>query len=565
MNLLTGINHVAVMTEDLDRFVDFYTDVFESRGRVRGDQPGVPPRDPAHRARLVAAPRRGRRQPARRRLPTMFDRGHLDHVALVAASAEAFERPAPGSSSAGDRRCRRRPRCVPQPLVRGPRRHAGRAHRHRRRRARRHPRTAAAGGGRALSVPPSGERRSEQAGHRSPVDREAAPVMKRAWSEQRNATTAPKSSGRRRRRPGGRRGALRSPPYMLRRRSVSCDPGCTEFTVTPSPATSRASVLRKPVTPARAVFDRIRPAIGLAHRDRRDGHDPAPALLLHRRHGGLAHGDGRQQVQLQRRRVGVEGGRREVAGRRAAGVGHEDVDAAERVGGGARRRPRRPRPCSRRRRGARSRVRWARPPLACAHRPGRRWRPGRLRRPGPGRRRAQSADAAAIAARGPAIPRSMALEGSAIGCRGPWTTPTSDTIADTYPHPYWYDDVDQPESNPMLVRTETCDLCVVGGGYTGLWTALIAKERDPSRDVVLVEGGAVGSAASGRNGGFMESSLTHGVGNGQERFAGRDAGAQAARARRTSTRSRPPSGATASIRLRADRRDRHRDRPVDAS
>ena len=66
-------------------------------------------------------------------------------------------------------------------------------------------------------------------------------------------------------------------------------------------------------------------------------------------------------------------------------------------------------------------------------------------------------------------------------------------------------------------RTETCDLCVVGGA-TGLWTALIAKERDPSRDVVLVEGGAVGSAASGRNGGFMESSLTHGVGNGQERF-----------------------------------------------
>ena len=93
-----------------------------------------------------------------------------------------------------------------------------------------------------------------------------------------------------------------------------------------------------------------------------------------------------------------------------------------------------------------------------------------------------------------------------------------DAIADAYPHPYWYDDADKPESNPMLVRTETCDLCVVGGGYTGLWTAIIAKERDPSRDVVLVEGASVGSAASGRNGGFMESSLTHGVGNGQERF-----------------------------------------------
>ena len=68
------------------------------------------------------------------------------------------------------------------------------------------------------------------------------------------------------------------------------------------------------------------------------------------------------------------------------------------------------------------------------------------------------------------------------------------------------------------MRTESCDLCVVGGGYTGLWTAIIAKERDPSRDVVLIDAGEIGSAASGRNGGFMESSLTHGVANGQERF-----------------------------------------------
>jgi hypothetical protein len=93
-----------------------------------------------------------------------------------------------------------------------------------------------------------------------------------------------------------------------------------------------------------------------------------------------------------------------------------------------------------------------------------------------------------------------------------------DAIADADPYPYWYDDADEPDSNPMLVRTESCDLCVVGGGYTGLWTAIIAKERDPSRDVVLIDAHEVGSAASGRNGGFMESSLTHGVANGQERF-----------------------------------------------
>ena len=93
-----------------------------------------------------------------------------------------------------------------------------------------------------------------------------------------------------------------------------------------------------------------------------------------------------------------------------------------------------------------------------------------------------------------------------------------DAIADAEPYPYWYDDVDEPDSNPTLVRTENCDLCVVGGGYAGLWTAIIAKERDPNRDVILIDAHEVGSAASGRNGGFMESSLTHGVSNGQERF-----------------------------------------------
>ena len=93
-----------------------------------------------------------------------------------------------------------------------------------------------------------------------------------------------------------------------------------------------------------------------------------------------------------------------------------------------------------------------------------------------------------------------------------------DAIADADPYPYWYDDADEPDSNPTLVRTENCDLLVVGGGYNGLWTAIIAKERDPNRDVILIDAHEVGSAASGRNGGFMESSLTHGVANGQERF-----------------------------------------------
>ena len=93
-----------------------------------------------------------------------------------------------------------------------------------------------------------------------------------------------------------------------------------------------------------------------------------------------------------------------------------------------------------------------------------------------------------------------------------------DAIADAEQSPYWYEDVDIPDSNRTLVRTEHCDLCIVGGGYTGLWTAIQAKERDPSQDVVLLEARSIGSAASGRNGGFMDASLTHGIANAQARW-----------------------------------------------
>ena len=86
------------------------------------------------------------------------------------------------------------------------------------------------------------------------------------------------------------------------------------------------------------------------------------------------------------------------------------------------------------------------------------------------------------------------------------------------PAPFWLDQPDRPAARPPVRGELTCDLVVVGGGFSGLWTALLAKEANPGRSVVLIEGNRIGSAASGRNGGFCDASLTHGAENGRERF-----------------------------------------------
>ncbi|EID08882.1 NAD(P)/FAD-dependent oxidoreductase [Mycolicibacterium phlei] len=78
-------------------------------------------------------------------------------------------------------------------------------------------------------------------------------------------------------------------------------------------------------------------------------------------------------------------------------------------------------------------------------------------------------------------------------------------------------DIPRPQY-PELTAPITCDLLVVGGGYTGLWTALHAARRDASRRIVLIEANRIGWAASGRNGGFVDASLTHGVENGKARW-----------------------------------------------
>jgi glycine/D-amino acid oxidase-like deaminating enzyme len=92
------------------------------------------------------------------------------------------------------------------------------------------------------------------------------------------------------------------------------------------------------------------------------------------------------------------------------------------------------------------------------------------------------------------------------------------SLADVTHAPFWLDRPERPEPTAALVRDTTADLVVVGGGYTGMWTALLAKEADPGLDVLVLEGDRIAEGASGRNGGFMAASVTHGFSNGMSRW-----------------------------------------------
>ena len=92
------------------------------------------------------------------------------------------------------------------------------------------------------------------------------------------------------------------------------------------------------------------------------------------------------------------------------------------------------------------------------------------------------------------------------------------SIADVSHIPFWLDNPARPAPEPELTTDVSTDLLVIGAGFTGLWTALLAREENPAREVVILEAGEVATGASGRNGGFMDASITHGLQNGLARW-----------------------------------------------
>lgn len=73
--------------------------------------------------------------------------------------------------------------------------------------------------------------------------------------------------------------------------------------------------------------------------------------------------------------------------------------------------------------------------------------------------------------------------------------------------PFWFDQALKEEEAtvllPKLPQNHHTDICIIGGGFTGLWTAIQIKQQQPTKKVTIIEQHLCGQGASGRNGGAM--------------------------------------------------------------
>ncbi|MES2784208.1 MAG: FAD-dependent oxidoreductase [Pseudomonadota bacterium] len=73
--------------------------------------------------------------------------------------------------------------------------------------------------------------------------------------------------------------------------------------------------------------------------------------------------------------------------------------------------------------------------------------------------------------------------------------------------PFWIEQAlfNDGDLAPALQGAQRADVCIVGGGFTGLWTAIQARQQDPSLDIAIIESDLCGAGASGRNGGCLNT------------------------------------------------------------
>jgi predicted NAD/FAD-dependent oxidoreductase len=69
---------------------------------------------------------------------------------------------------------------------------------------------------------------------------------------------------------------------------------------------------------------------------------------------------------------------------------------------------------------------------------------------------------------------------------------------------FWYADIGLPQTRRAALDGDaTADVCIIGAGYTGLWTAWYLKQANPGLQVLVIEKEFAGFGASGRNGGWL--------------------------------------------------------------
>lgn len=109
----------------------------------------------------------------------------------------------------------------------------------------------------------------------------------------------------------------------------------------------------------------------------------------------------------------------------------------------------------------------------------------------------------------------LGRSGSAGDAPKPGDPAVAAMLADSELAPFW---LNRPEvalpARPPIRGHHQADLVVIGAGFTGLWAAHQALDDEPNLDVLVIDASGPGDGASGRNGGFCDASITHGVANG---------------------------------------------------